>query len=223
LRSDDAPRARSGAHETRAFREPAVKLGPADRLAGNLASGIANRTLGRESWAREKLAAHAGRVFAVGVGPLTAMFRIDAQGALEGVPSDAGMPDLRLALSPLDLPAFLADPRRWNEYVREDGDVALGGTLKELAQTLPWFVEQAFERAFGAIFGQRLADAGRHALAFPAQASSRLAQSVGRYARDEAHLIVRDDEMRVFAEETAAIAARVDALETRVAALTPSR
>jgi ubiquinone biosynthesis protein UbiJ len=111
----------------------------------------------------------------------------------------------------------------WNEYVSEDGDVALGGTLKELAQTLPWFVEQAFARALGPIAGQRLADAGRHLLAFPGHAASRLTENVGRYARDEAGLVVGDDEMRAFAGETAALAARVDALEARVAALTPSR
>jgi ubiquinone biosynthesis protein UbiJ len=131
-------------------------------------------------------------------------------------------PDLRLTISPLQLPAFLADPRMWNEYVREDGDVALGGTLKELAQTLPWFVEQTFARALGPIAGQRLADAGRHVLAFPGHAASRFAESVGRYARDEAGLVVGDDEMRAFAGETAALAARVDALEARVTALTAS-
>ena len=35
-----------------------------------LPAALANRVLGRESWARTCLAAHAGRVFAVAVGPL---------------------------------------------------------------------------------------------------------------------------------------------------------
>src|SRR6185295_14766383 len=108
------------------------------------------------------------------------------------------------------------------EYVKEDGDVALGGTLKELAQTLPWFVEAAFARALGPIAGQRVADAGRHLLAFPAHAATRLADSAGRYARDEAGLVVRHDELRLMTEQTALLAQRVDALEARVAALTAS-
>jgi ubiquinone biosynthesis accessory factor UbiJ len=199
---------------------------PAERRfapLGRVASELANRTLGREAWAREKLAAHAGRVFTVSVGPASAGLRIDADGALESVPLAGITPDLRLTISPLRLPAFLADPRQWNEYVREDGDVALGGTLKELAQTLPWFVEQAFARALGPIAGQRLADAGRHLLAFPGHAASRLSESVGRYARDEAGLVVGEDEMRALAGEAAVLAERVDALEARVAALTSSR
>jgi len=199
-----------------------MKLDPA-LLPSKVASELANRTLGREAWAREKLAAHSGRVFTVGVGAATAGLRIGADGVLESASLDGVTPDLRLTISPLRLPAFLADPRMWNEYVAEDGDIALGGTLKELAQTLPWFVEQAFARALGPIAGQRLADAGRQLLAFPGHAASRLGESVGRYARDETGLVVSDAEMRAFAEEAAALAARIDALEARVAALTSSR
>ena len=190
---------------------------------GRVASELANRTLGREAWAREKLAAHAGRIFAVSVGPASAGLRIGPDGALESAALAGTTPDLRLTISPLRLPAFLADPRQWNEYVSEDGDVALGGTLKELARTLPWFVEQAFARALGPIAGQRLADAGRQLLAFPGHAASRFGESVSRYARDEAGLVVGEDEMRAFAGEAAALAARVDELEARVAALTLSR
>jgi len=186
-------------------------------------SEIANRMIGREAWAREKLAAHAGRTFAVRVGPAAAGFCIQPDGVLASAPLGSAALDLTLTISPLRLPAFLADPRRWNEFVAEEGDVALGGTLKELAQTLPWFVEQAFARAFGPIAGQRAADAGRRLLAFPEHAAERVGESVGRYARDEAELLVRDDEMRLFTEQAAALAMRVDALESRVAALTAQR
>ena len=184
-------------------------------------SEVANRVLGREAWARDKLAAHAGRTFAVRVGPAGPVFQIGADGTL--APATAGTPpDVLLSISPLHVPALLADPRLWNEHVAETGDAALGGTLKELAQTLPWFVEAAFARALGPIAGQRVADAGRHLLAFPAHAATRVADSAGRYARDEAGLVVRHDELRHMTEQTALLAQRVDALEARVAALTAS-
>jgi len=184
-------------------------------------SDVANRVLGREAWARDKLAAHVGRTFVVRVGPATATFLIGGDGSL--APAPAGAPaDLELTISPVHLPALLSDPRQWNEHVVEAGDAALGGTLKELAQTLPWFVEAAFARALGPVAGQRVADAGRHLLAFPAHAATRLADSAGRYARDEAGLVVRHDELRHLAEQTEVLAQRVDALEARVAALTTS-
>jgi ubiquinone biosynthesis protein UbiJ len=129
------------------------------------------------------------------------------------------VPDLHLSLSPLNLPAFLADPRKWSEYVQEDGDAALGGTLKELAQTLPWFVEKGFARVLGPIAGQRVADVGRRLLGFPEYAAERVTESVARYARDEAQLLARGEELRRFTDEARDVAARVDALAARVAAL----
>jgi ubiquinone biosynthesis protein UbiJ len=47
-----------------------------------LTAAAANRLLEREAWARERLAAFAGRSFMVRVGPVTGAFRIDSRGLL---------------------------------------------------------------------------------------------------------------------------------------------
>ena len=185
----------------------------------SIGSDLANRALESETWARDKLAAHAGRTFTLTVGPAIGAFRIGDGGAFESAALADTTPDLRLVVSPLDLPSFLADPRHWNEYVREEGDGALGGTLKELAQTLPWFVEKALARVFGPIAGQRVADAGRRLLGFPEYAAGRVTESVARYARDEIQLLARGEELRKLADETRDVAARADTLEARVDAL----
>ena len=184
-----------------------------------LPSEIANRMLGREAWARDKLAAHAGRVFVVTVGPASAGFRIGSDGSFSNAPLAEATADLRLTLSPFQLPAFLADPRQWSQCIVEEGDVEIGGTLKELAQTLPWFVEQAFAQVLGPIAGQRAADTGRQLLAFPGYAAERLGESIARYARDEAHLLARGEELRSLAAQSSELSARVAALDTRIAAL----
>jgi len=184
-------------------------------------ANLANRALAGQDWAREKLSPFAGRSFSLRLGPLVATWTIGADGTF--APAAAGAPvDLTLTWSPLSVPAFLADPSRWNDYVREDGDVALGGVLKELARTLPWFVPEAFAKALGPVAGQRVADAGRHLLAFPEYAASRLAGSAGSYARDEAGLTVRGTEARAWRDDIAAVAARVDALAARIDSLAAS-
>jgi hypothetical protein len=91
-------------------------------------AALANRVLARESWARSSLAAHAGRTFTVAVGPIATTMRIEASGAIEPAPSSSATPDLKLTLSPLTLPSFLADPTRWDALVRVDGDAALAAT-----------------------------------------------------------------------------------------------
>ena len=177
-----------------------------------------NRAIDRAPWAREKLVPYAGRTFALTVGPLSSTLRIAADGRVEAA-AGASVPDVNLSVSPLTVPSFLANPARWNEFVAEEGDVALGGTLKELAQTLPWLVEDAFARVFGAVVGQRLADTGRRLLGFPEYAAERLADSVTSYARDEADLLARGEDMRPFAQQSAELATRAKALEARIAAL----
>jgi ubiquinone biosynthesis protein UbiJ len=177
------------------------------------AAELINRTLDRESWARGKLVSHAGRVFGVVVGPARVAYAIDEGGRLRH--SDAA-PDLTLTVSPLRLPALLAQPDRWRELVAADGDAALAATLAELALTFPMLVEQTFARALGPIAGQQVADAGRRLLAMPDHVAQRVGNSFARYVSDEAEVVVRGSEVRAFAAEVAALAERVDALSVRI-------
>lgn len=185
----------------------------------SISNAAVNHLIAHEPWARERLAAHTGRAFMVRVGPFARGFRIGADGLLESAPLAGATPDLMLTLSPLNLPAFLADPKRWNEFVQEDGDAQLGGALKDLAQTLPWFVERLCAQSLGPIVGQRVADAGRRMLGVPEYAAARVAANVGSYARDEAQVLAHPADMRTLMDETAALAARIDALDARVDAV----
>ncbi len=191
-----------------------LALGPAA-----LAPALVNRALEHEGWAQASLAAHAGRVFAIAAGPVTARLRIDSQGKVEAAPRDGSRPDVTLALSPLSVPAFLANPKRWDEFVVVDGDAALAATLKGLAETLPWFVERAFAAALGPIVGQRVADAGRRLLALPEYATARVGDSVVSYARDEMRVAATRIDARAFGDDVAGLAQRVEAVEARIDAL----
>ena len=181
---------------------------------------LANRMLEGQAWAREKLVPFAGRVFSLAVGPLAAAWTIRDDGTFDRAPGGA-VADLKLALSPWSVPAFLADPGRWNELVREEGDPDLGGALKDLARTWPWFVEETFAKLLGPVAGQRAADAGRMLLAFPEYATQRVAESTASYARDEAALFTRSHEARRFGEQVGELEARVDALAARIETLGP--
>ena len=184
-----------------------------------LTNAAANRLLEQEPWARERLVPYAGRTFMVRVGPLSTAFRVDNRGLLLHEPLAGAKPDLVLTLSPLSVAPFLADPRRFGEFVTEEGDPALAAALAELAQTLPWFVERIFARALGPVVGQRVADAGRKLLGMPEYAATRIAANVGSYARDEAQLLAHPADLRTLADDTTLLAARIEALAARVDAL----
>ncbi len=183
----------------------------------DLAAGLANRALAREDWARAKLLAYAGRSFALTAGPFAATFRIGEDGSLAAA-RDGAAPSLTVSTSPLSLPALAADPTRWAELVRNDGDPALAKTIEELAQTFPWVVERALASVFGPIAGQALADAGRTLLGVPAALSRHAASSAGQFAA-ETGVVARRADFDAFSCGTAEAEARIDALALRIAAI----
>lgn len=180
---------------------------------------FANQMLERETWARQRLAVHAGRTFVLVAAPVVAPFRIGDTGLLEDYALADGPADLRLTIQPWSVPGLLADPSRWNDVVTSDGDASLAATLRELAQTAPFWIEQFLSRWLGPIAGQRVADAGRQALALPEHTFERLAGSVLGYLREQTSLVASGEEARVFAEQTAVLAQRVNDLELRLDAL----
>jgi ubiquinone biosynthesis accessory factor UbiJ len=186
----------------------------------NVTAEIINRTLDRETWARERLAAHAGRTVRFVVGPAHVGYVIDDGGRLRDA---TAAPDLTLTISPLRLPGLLAQPGRWQELVAAEGDAVLAATLADLALTFPMFVEQAFARALGPIIGQHLATTGRQLLSMPEYAAHRFGDSLARYIGDEAGIGVGASEARIFAANVSELAAAVDALSARIDALSRKR
>ena len=92
----------------------------------------------------------------------------------------------------------------------------LAATLKDLAPTMPWLVEQAFAKLLGPIAGQRDADIGRRLLAFPEYAAERVGGSVVSFAHEQSGLLATGDEGSAFMMHVSALAARVDALALRI-------
>jgi ubiquinone biosynthesis protein UbiJ len=179
----------------------------------HVAATLANRALAHEDWARERLAAHAGRRLRIVAGPAALSLAINADGSFAD--TEEG-PDLTLTIPALRLPALMARPERWSELVVAAGDASLASTIGKLAQTLPWFIERSFARIFGPIAGAQLAEAGRRLLALPGYAAERAGASFASYAGDEAGLVTGARAGSEFAAEVAALAARVDALGERI-------
>jgi ubiquinone biosynthesis accessory factor UbiJ len=185
-----------------------------------LVRNVINGALAREPWARTRLAAHAGTMFAVAVGSATTSYSIASDGTL--LPG-AGTPTLTLTIAPSSMPALLAQPGRWNELVSTEGDAGLASTLADLALTLPWLIESMFAQLFGPIIGTRIADATRTMVTMPGYAAKRVGESVARYINDETRLAANTQDVRALAADAVALNERVDALTARIAALAASR
>ena len=91
------------------------------------AAALANRALAHEDWARERLAAHAGRKVRIVAGPAALTLAINADGSFADT---IEAPDLTLTMPALRWPALLAQPERWNELVGAVGDANLASTTR---------------------------------------------------------------------------------------------
>ena len=182
---------------------------------------LINRTLDHEAWARERLQTHAGSSFRVIVGLARVTHAIDASGHLVEA---TGEPDLKLTISPLRLPALLAQPARWRDIASAQGDAALASTLAELASTVPLFAEQALAKLVGPVIASQVAIAGASIAQMPEYAAERVGDSVALYVGEHSDAAVSKTQARAFASEVGALSADVDALAARVeAALARSR
>ena len=136
----------------------------------------------------------------------------------------AGEPDLTLTISPLRLPALLAQPARWPNIVHAQGDAALASTLAELASTAPLFAEQALAKVVGPVIASQVAIAGASVAQIPEYAAQRVGDSVADYVGEHTDAAVSKAEAHAFASDVAALSADVDALAARVeAAIARSR
>lgn len=149
--------------------------------------------LNQQSWAREKLRAHAGRTVRLGLAappiaslPAPELFaRITADGVLE--PADAGAEasaSMLLVPSPSVLVSMVREgPEGVARHVRIDGEAMLVATLGELARHLRWDVEEDLSRIVGDVAAHRLASAARQGVQGLAEigqrAQSAAAQFVG--------------------------------------------
>ena len=186
------------------------------------AAALANRVLEREAWAQERLAAHAGRVFVVAVGPLSTAAAHRRLGRLEPRPRWPGSSRTStLTLSPLAVPSFLANPdalgrvRRRRRRPRARGDAARTSRRRCRGSSSSVRGRAGPDRR-PARRRRRAAAARLPRVRRP----RRVGESVASYARDEAELVAGAGAPARFQRaHGGAGGRRVDALASRIDAL----
>ncbi|TAN28206.1 MAG: hypothetical protein EPN31_08580 [Castellaniella sp.] len=188
--------------------------------AGLLLRGL-NALLKRETWARERLAAHAGKSLRLVVGET---FSLQASVGSDGLwqSCDAAIiPDVTLSV-PADRLRDL--PGVWHEQglsgvvglTRIQGDAGFAQLVSDLAGTLRWDVEDDLSRVVGDVLAVRLVAGVRDLAAGTRQALSRARDNLGEYLGDESGLAVRSPEFLTWSQRRQHLADRLDGLELRL-------
>jgi ubiquinone biosynthesis protein UbiJ len=180
---------------------------------------VLNPLLEKESWARDRLAAFAGKCVELRAPPLPSLrFEIEAQGLLKPG-SQEGEPALVVTLRP-DAP--LAMLRGIEDFARSldaTGDAGLAEAVMHLVRHLRWDVEEDLSRVIGDVAARRLAQGGRDFAAWQRDASQRFAESMADYFSQEKRVLVRRTELKLFFAEVSKLRDAIENLERRIANL----
>lgn len=189
------------------------------------ATRFANHVLRDYPRATRRLAAHAGRIIAVTIGPAftETRLRITTAGDLEPVGRGAEAPaDVSLAISPRLLPRLAAgDETAYGEVVFT-GNGELASLLSELARGLEWDVEEDLSRLVGDVAAHRVVDTLRRGHAWREDVATRLVENVAEYLTEERRAFVVARDLETFACDNEALRDDLARLEARLRLLTPT-
>jgi len=145
-----------------------------------------NHLLRRASWARERLASHAGKTVRFDVAPFAFTLEILANGEVAAGNGEAAA---TFKLTPaLAMRMAAGGPDAWRE-VETSGDLALARDIHHVAQNLRWDAEEDLSHVFGDIVAHRLAGAGAAFLNWQRDAAGSLARQAAAYWTEERPLL----------------------------------
>lgn len=179
---------------------------------------FANHLLEPAAWARESLAAHAGKVVVVEMFPARLALAVNAAGVLQAAPAGANA-DVRIHLTPATALQILAQGEAAWRQADVHGDTEFAASIARVAANLPWDFEEDLSGLFGDVAAHRLAQAGRAAAEWPKQAAKGIAGNVAEFLTEENHLLVTPLRAAEFVREVDDLRDAVERLDKRVARL----
>lgn len=180
-----------------------------------------NHVLRQQSWARDRLRAHAGRTVRMVVesplGPVAAGGRIAEDGTLEVAAVDAPTVTLTLTPSVDALFGLLREgPRGLTGAVKVDGDVMVAAAVGEVAQHLRWDVEEDLSRVLGDRVAHRMGETARDGVRQAEDLRGRVETGVRDFLVREDRQLVGRDEMGTLTDALRELEALVGRLETKL-------
>jgi len=189
-----------------------------DRLLNQAAVAVLNRMLGREAWAREKLAPFAGRVVRFEAPPFSLQWAVAEDGTLAA--EDDGAPAVTIGLAVSSLPFALLDPQAATKDVRLQGDAEFAQALSFVLQNLRPEPEEELSRFVGDAAAMRIVGLVRLSASHWRELAGRMLDNTANYIVTENPMVVGRDELSAFMQDVARLRDDVARLEKRIELVT---
>jgi len=177
---------------------------------------LLNALLARESWARERLRPHAGKVVRLVLGSVEISLEISPGGGIQT--ARQAEPNVVLTMAAQDLPRMLrADTHERMQAVRIEGEAALAHVVADLARDLRWDVEDDLAGLIGDLPARLLVRGARSLFGGVRESAVRLNQNAVEYATHEAALLPVRAALSAWSAEVTALDHATRSLEQRIA------
>ncbi len=185
-----------------------------DQIANSAAITLLNRMLGREQWAREKLAPFAGRIARFDAAP----FAMTLQVADDGIFTAAGEgePAVTIGVALSSLPLAMLDPQAAMRDVRLTGDAEFAQALAFVLQNLRPEPEEDLSRFVGDAAAQRIVGFMRAGASQWKQMAEQMLDSTAHYVVTENPMIVGRDDLEAFGQDVNRLRDAVARVEKRI-------
>jgi ubiquinone biosynthesis protein UbiJ len=186
-----------------------------DRMLNQAAVAVLNRMLGREAWAREKLAPFAARIVRFEALPFSLQWAVTEGGTL-AASDDDGVPAVTIGLALSSLPFALLDPQAATKDVRLQGDAEFAQALSFVLQNLRPEPEEELSRFVGDAAAMRIVGLVRLSASHWRQLAERMLDNTANYIVTENPMVVGRDEVAAFVEDVTRLRDDVARLEKRI-------
>ena len=177
-----------------------------------------NRLLRSNTWATDKLRAHAGKTVLMICPPGRLAATITIDGDLAPAPPDV-IPDTTITVTPGLLMRIAArDESAWRD-AQVSGDVDLAATIDYVRRNIAWDYEETLSRVFGDVAAHRIGGAIRDLDRWGRATLLNVAHATAEYATYESPLVASAIELERFSREVDEIRDDAERLDKRIALL----
>jgi ubiquinone biosynthesis protein UbiJ len=185
-----------------------------EQLINPAAVALLNRMLGREAWAREKLAPFAGRIVRFEALPFALQWSVKDDGTL--TVADDALPSVTIGLALSSLPFAVLDPGAATRDVKLQGDAEFAQALSFVLQNLRPEPEEELSRLVGDAAATRIVAIVRLSASHWRQLAERMLDNTANYIVTENPMVAGRDEVAAFVQDVARLRDDIARLEKRI-------
>lgn len=191
-------------------------------MISSTTSAAINHLLAQESWARDKLAKHAGKVAVFDVGLMAVKLKVAPDGMVQAASADEEA-NVTIRVKLADLPLIAQNREHAFSYVQIEGDADFANIISQLSESLRWEAEEDLSKWIGDIAAARVVGGVRAALDSAKMAQRKLTENAAEYLLEENPMLVRPQAVADFSGDVAKLRDDVERLAKRIEKLKESR